>query len=75
MPDATSNRYLKLQTSVRRRICAWCSSDLGALTHQSEQHSYGICVTCAYRFYADLYPPEEHETEPPMLRERTVGED
>jgi hypothetical protein len=75
MPPATSDRYLRLQTPVCRRICAWCAIDLGALTYHSEHYSYGICVACAHQFYADLYPAQEHEAAPPMLRERTVGAD
>jgi hypothetical protein len=73
MPAVTSDQYCTLQTSMHRRICAWCSIDLGALTHHSEQHSYGICVACAHQFFAALYTAEERETVSPALRERAVG--
>jgi hypothetical protein len=74
MPNAVSIRYRKPQTSVRRRICSWCSSDLGELTHQSEEPSYGICLDCAHRYFPDLYTAEEHAMTLP-LRERAVGGD
>jgi hypothetical protein len=75
MRDTTADLSLTLQTSLHHQICAWCSIDLGVLTHHSEQHSYGICVACAHQFFAALYAAEEHETAPPMLRERAVGAD
>jgi hypothetical protein len=75
MRDTTAGLSHTLQTSLHRRICAWCSIDLGELTHDSEQHSYGICVACAHQFFAALYAAEEQEIAPPMLRERAVGAD
>jgi hypothetical protein len=75
MPNALSIRYGKLQTSVCRRICAWCTSDLGELTYHSEHPSYGICADCAHQYFADLYTAEEHAMAPPTLRERAVGAD
>jgi hypothetical protein len=73
MTVVTSDQYRTLQTSMHRRICAWCSIDLGALTHDSEQHSYGICVACAHQFFAALYTAEECEVASPALRERAIG--
>ena len=75
MLKTLSIRSAKLQTSFCRRICSWCSSDLGELTHQSEEPSYGICLDCAHRYFPDLYTAEEHATAPPALRERAVGGD
>jgi hypothetical protein len=67
-----SIRSAKLQTSRYRRICSWCSSDLGELTYHSEEPSYGICLDCAHRYFPELYTAEEHAMAPP-LRERAVG--
>jgi hypothetical protein len=75
MAAATFDLFLAVQRRAYRRICAWCSMDLGALTYDSEQHSFGICTTCAHQYFADLYAAEEHETTAPMLRERAVGAD
>jgi hypothetical protein len=44
--------------TLGRRICSWCGSDLGALEHQSQHHSYGICESCAHQYFAYLYEPE-----------------
>jgi hypothetical protein len=69
------------QTSPRRHICAWCHRDLGALPHDSEFDSYGICTDCVTRHFTHLYMPES-ETEigrpvascsEPTLTARTVG--
>jgi hypothetical protein len=73
MPAVTSDRYRTRQTLMRRRVCAWCTADLGALPYPSAQHSYGICATCAHQYFADLYAAEERETVSPALRERAVG--
>jgi hypothetical protein len=73
MPTVPSDRYRIRQTLMRRRVCAWCAADLGALPYLSAQHSYGICATCAHQYFADLYIAEECETVSPVLRERTVG--
>jgi hypothetical protein len=50
--------YESTQPTTFRRICSWCRSDLGALGHQSQDHSYGICETCAHRYFAYLYEPD-----------------
>ena len=75
MAAATLDLFRRPQTHLYRRICAWCSTDLGALTYHSDYHSYGICVDCVQQFYPDLCITAEHETMQPMLRERAVGAD
>jgi hypothetical protein len=50
--------YGPAQPATFHRICSWCRLDLGALEHSSQDHSYGICETCAYRYFAYLYEPE-----------------
>ena len=50
--------YESTQPTTYRRICAWCRSDLGALNQQCQDHSYGICETCAHRYFASLYEPD-----------------
>ena len=47
--------YESTQPTAFRRICSWCRGDLGALDHQAQDHSYGICETCAHRYFAYLY--------------------
>ena len=73
MPAVTSEQYCTRQTRISRRVCAWCSADLGALPYPSAQHSYGICASCAHQYYADLYAEEQREPVSPILRERAVG--
>ncbi|MFL5803382.1 MAG: hypothetical protein ACJ8CR_16775 [Roseiflexaceae bacterium] len=72
------------KTSPRRHICAWCHRDLGALPHNSEFDSYGICADCVRRHFTYLYTPDsellEAEAElsaqiggEPVLATRAVG--
>ena len=72
------------KTSPRRHICAWCHRDLGALPHDSEFDSYGICADCVRRHFTYLYTPDseplEAETElsaqiggEPVLTTRAIG--
>jgi hypothetical protein len=46
------------QPATFHRICSWCRSDLGVLEHFSQDHSYGICESCAHRYFAYLYEPD-----------------
>jgi hypothetical protein len=50
--------YVAAQPAVFHRICSWCRRDLGALDHHTQEHSYGICETCAHRYFAYLYEPD-----------------
>ena len=58
MLTTTIVNYESAQQTTFRRICSWCRSDLGALDHHSQDHSYGICETCAHRYFAYLYEPD-----------------
>jgi hypothetical protein len=61
------------KTCSRRHICAWCHRDLGALDHNSEFDSYGICPDCVSRHFTHLYMPESDMHDEPALAARTVG--
>jgi hypothetical protein len=54
----TTAIYEPTQPAAFRRICSWCRSDLGALDHHAQDHSYGICEACAHRYFAYLYEPD-----------------
>jgi hypothetical protein len=69
MPADASSRRLSLAC---RHICAWCQCDLGPLLHPSPHHSYGICRTCAQRYFADLYDCDE-DSSTEGLQERAVN--
>jgi hypothetical protein len=58
MLTTSITHYGSTQSAAFHRICSWCRSDLGALEHSSQDHSYGICETCAYHYFAYLYEPE-----------------
>jgi hypothetical protein len=62
MLTATIALYGSAQPVAFHRICSWCRSDLGALEHHCQDHSYGICESCAYRYFAYLYEPETTAT-------------
>lgn len=47
----------------RRHICSWCHRDLGALPHDSEFDSYGICPDCVRRHFTSLYTPDNEPLE------------
>lgn len=64
--------YESTQSADFRRICSWCRGDLGALDHESQDHSYGICEACAHRYFAFLYEPEP-VTAPVATCELQVG--
>jgi len=72
------------RTCPHRHICSWCHRDLGALPHDSEFDSYGICPDCVRRHFTSLYTPDSEplETESglsapssgePALAARSVG--
>jgi hypothetical protein len=72
------------KTCPRRHICAWCHRDLGALPHDSEFDSYGICADCVRRHFTYLYTPDSEPVEAeqdlsveigsaPVLAARAVG--
>jgi hypothetical protein len=54
--------YGPAQPAPFYRICSWCRSYLGALDHSSQDHSYGICESCAHRYFAYLYEPDATAT-------------
>ena len=60
------------QPATYHRICSWCRSDLGALDQHCQDHSYGICETCAHRYFAYLYEPDIVAT-PETMCELQVG--
>jgi hypothetical protein len=72
MDAVTSDLFLRPRTRRFRRICAWCSTDLGALTYHSDYHSYAICMDCVRQYFPDPSTVEEHGTVPLVL-ERAVG--
>ena len=56
------------------RVCSWCHCDLGPLEHPTEQHSYGICERCQYRYFAHLYELDTKEDEANnVLHARAAG--
>lgn len=69
------------RTCPRRHICAWCHRDLGALPHDSEFDSYGICTDCVARHFTHLYVSDSEaelgrpaaNCSEPGLSARTVG--
>jgi hypothetical protein len=61
------------QPAAFHRICSWCRRDLGALDHHSQDHSYGICETCAHRYFAYLYEPDATTPLANAACERQVG--
>jgi hypothetical protein len=58
MLTTTIATYASAQLAAFHRICSWCRRDLGALDHHSQEHSYGICETCAHRYFDYLYEPD-----------------
>ena len=60
------------QPAAFHRICSWCRSDLGRLEQHCQDHSYGICEACAYRYFAYLYEPDAAAT-PDSACARQVG--
>jgi hypothetical protein len=62
-----------IRLTVFHRLCAWCGCDLGILEHHCENHSYGICPSCAHQYFADLYAIEIVAASPNAAHERSVG--
>jgi hypothetical protein len=55
-------------------ICSWCHRDMGRLPFASSKHSYGICTTCQYTYFAEFYAVDAGEAGVKEgLCERAVG--
>jgi hypothetical protein len=70
---ATTALFEPTQPAAFRRICSWCRRDLGALEHYCQDHSYGICETCAHCYFAYLYEPDAAALPVSAARELQVG--
>jgi len=67
MPTATIDIDPAPRSANYRRLCAWCGRDLGAFDYLSQHHTYGICETCAYQYFAYLYDTEAAPLPPGKL--------